>query len=123
MVPEVDPSVAGLAHDQAKLLAAAAKRQRRALNALQLQIPSLGGCKFAVSSLVAETNVTKLTLTRSVGQHLHAMQKSKTSGEIAVAAIGRIYSAMGVDMADVVQLIGESSNALEAVEAKLIHSA
>ena len=123
VVPEFDLSAAGIAQDQATLLAAATKRQRRALNALQLQIPSLGGCKFAVSSFASQTNVTKLTFTHSVGLDLHAMQKSNGRGETAVAAVGRIYSAMGVDMADVVQLIGDSSKALEAVEAKLMHSA
>ena len=123
VVPELDLSAAESAHDQAILLAAAAKRQRRVLSDLQAQIPSLGACKFAVSSFVAPMNLTKWTGARSVEQQFHAGQKSKNRGEIAVEAVGRIYSAMGLDIANVVQLIGDSSTALEAAHAKLSHSA
>ena len=123
VVPELDLSAAASAQDQAILLAAAAKRQRSVLSDLQSQIPNLGECKFAVSSFIAPTNVTKWASARSVEQQFHGAQKSKNRGEIAVEAVGRIYSAMGVDMANVMQLIGDSSAALEAAHAKLSHSA
>ena len=123
VVPELDLSSAGIAQDQAVLLAAATKRQRRFLNDLQIQIPSLGACKFAGFSFGAVTNMTKWTSTRSVGQEFHAVQTSKSRGELAVDAVARIYHALGVDMANVVQLIGDTSTVMETAHAKLSHSA
>merc|ERR1712190_636175 len=123
VVPEMALNSAALAQDQAALLASAAKRQRLALSELQAQTSNLGACKFAVSFLVTATNFTKSTALRPAARQVLAMQKSKGYSEAAVEALGRIYSAMGLDMADVMQLIGESSGVLEAAQAKVSHSA
>ena len=122
VVPEMALNSVVLAQDQALLLAAAAKRQRSALNDLQTQISSLGVCKFAISLFKLPENCTKGVAAHSSEQSL-AMQKANGQLDGAVHAIGRIYSAMGVDMANVMQLIGESSHVLEAAQAKLSLSA
>ena len=119
VVAELDMGAAALAKDQAALLAAAARRQRRALSDLQAQLPSLGGCKFAASFASPRKNFTKAPAPhRSL-----AAAKAVGHEEVAVDAIGRIYSAIGLDIADVMQLIGESSSLLEAAEAKATQSA
>ena len=118
VVAEVDPSAAGAAKDQAALLSAAAGRQRRVLNDLQAQLPALGACKFAASLALAPGNFSK-----ALAPPLLAARKLTSREEAAVEAIGRIYSAIGLDIADVARLIGESSSALEATKGKLAHSA
>ena len=118
VVAEADLSAAGVAKDQAALLSAAAGRQRRVLNDLQAQLPALGGCKFAASLVRRPSNFSK-----TVAFPVLAARKSFGREEAAVDALGRIYSAIGLDIADVARLIGESSSVLEATEAKVAHSA
>ena len=118
VVAEADLSAAGVAKDQAALLSAAAGRQRRVLNDLQAQLPALGGCKFAASLVRRPSNFSK-----TIAFPLLAARKSFGREEAAVDALGRIYSAIGLDIADVARLIGESSSVLEATEAKVAHSA
>ena len=123
VVAELDLGAAAIAKDQALLLAAAAERQRRALSDLQAQLPSLDACKFATSFAALPTNFTKSAAVHRVERRSFAATKSAGHDEAAVDAIGKIYSAIGLDISDVMQVIGESSNALEAAEAKLSHSA
>lgn len=122
VVPEMALGSSAFAQDQAALLAAAAKRQRRALGDLQAQISNLGACKFAVSFSSMHKNSTKTAAVRFV-EPMVAMQKASGRAEAAVDAIERIYSAMGLDMTSVMQLIGESRAVLEAAQTKLSHSA
>ena len=88
------------------------------LNDLQAQLPALGACKFAASLALAPGNFSK-----ALAPPLLAARKLTSREEAAVEAIGRIYSAIGLDIADVARLIGESSSALEATKGKLAHSA
>merc|ERR1712187_31060 len=118
VVAEVDPSAAAAAKDQAALLSAAAGRQRRVLNDLQAQLPALGACKFAASLALTPGNFSK-----ALAPSLLGARKLTSREEAAVEAIGRIYSAIGLDIADVARPIGESSSALESTKGKLAHSA
>ena len=123
VVPELDLRVGAFAQDQAKLLVAAAKRQRRNLHELRLQLQTSSDCRFADSFFVGRVNVTRSTVMRSVEQGMLVAQKSIGQAETAAAAIEKIYSALGVDMADVTQLIGDTSAVLEAAQLKFIQSA
>ena len=117
VVPEMRLSVVAFAQDQAGLLVASAARQRRLLSDLQARISGLGACKFAASSFAAGRNFTKM--------HLGGYVAQRTNGraDAAINAIGKIYSGMGLDIASLKQLIGESSNVLETAHARLSPSA
>ena len=60
---------------------------------------------------------------RSVEQGMLVAQKSIGQAETAAAAIEKIYSALGVNVADVTQLIGDTSAVLEAAQLKFTQSA
>lgn len=113
VVPEIPLNFAALAQDQAALLVATAARQRRLLSDLQAQLSGLGACKLTADSFAARRNVTKMPLGVFVAQRKNGHE------DATMHAIGKIYSSMGLDMASMKQLIGESTNVLEAAHAKL----
>ena len=120
-VPELDLSAAVTVKAAASLLAAAAERQRLALSNLQSLLPSLDSCKFA--SLVV--NMSKFPKPGGLQQFAtgSAVEKVTIWDDAAMAAVGRIYSSIGIDIAGSMQLISESSNALQAAAAKITQSA
>lgn len=120
-VPELDLSTAASVMAGASLLAAAADRQRSALGNLQALVPSLSTCKFAALTANASQLVKTLSLyqieTRSTAASVFGMD------DAAMAAVGKVYASIGVDMGDSIRLISESSSTLQAVAAKIAQSA
>ena len=105
----------------ARLLTASVARQRKAAERLQDLLPTLGSCKFVslAMNITQRTNPHVVQLTK---QSVSAALAS-TADDAAMAAIAKVYSAVGVDMGSILQLIRESSNTLADVRAKIAESA
>jgi len=118
-VPELDQSAAIAVTAGASLLLAAAERQREALTTLQGLLPSLDTCGFASIAV----NASHFTKPADFHRTISATVKLVDGEASAMAAIGNIYAAVGVDIAGTLQLVSESSNVLANAEAKIARSA
>ena len=121
-VPEADVGSSAAVTSGAKLLAASAARQRAALNNLRELVPALDSCKF----LSLSKNITRRTNVHNTFQlnaESFSFSTSSRSDIAALTAIGKVYEAVGIDLADVLRLISESSNVLAEVHAKVAKSA
>ena len=121
-VPEADVGSSVAVTSGAKLLAASAARQRAALNSLRALVPTLDSCKF-VSLAQNSTRRTKFHGKFKLITGSGSSSTSSRSDIAALAAIEKVYAALGIDIVDVLQLISESSNVLADVQAKVAKSA
>ena len=120
-VPELDLSGAASVKAGASLLAATVERQRHALSKLQTLLPSLDSCKFATLFVNASHNAKPAALYHE-GMVSATVNKFGVE-DVAMAAVGKIYSSNGVDIAGAIQLISESASALHTAEAKIAQAA
>jgi len=114
-VPELDLSSAVSVKNGAVLLAATASRQRQALANLQGLLPSLDGCKLPSLAVNVSRSWKPAVLLKANA----TVEMTRSLDDVAMIAIGKIYSATGADVEGAVRLIRESSSALVAAEGKL----
>ena len=113
VVPEANVNEAISVTSGAKLLLASAARQRTALNDLRALKPVLESCRFV--SLAK--NATR-------GQKHYSAKLSKEGDSVgakhtlAMADFGGVYEALGVNTAEILQLITESSQELDEAGVK-----
>jgi hypothetical protein len=89
------------------------------LTTLQGLLPSLDTCGFASIAV----NASHFTKPADFHRTISATVKLVDGEASAMAAIGNIYAAVGVDIAGTLQLVSESSNVLANAEAKIARSA
>ena len=110
----------------AMLLNSAAARQRQAVKRLQELLPTLDSCKFVslAANTTRHTAPSALQLAKE-GDSSGGMSLSlaDTGDAAALAAMDKVYSAIGIDMPSILGLISESSNVLADVRAKVVKSA
>ena len=112
-VQDIDADAASGVRSEASLLTAAASRQSKLLVGLQKLLPVLESCKPSFTGNISRWRDV-LSLSR-----LGARTEIAHSNDPALIAIGRIYSVIGADMENAINLIRESSTTALAAEHKL----
>jgi hypothetical protein len=108
-----DPAATLAIRSVGALLQAAAKRQRRLLDAMHAALPKLDRCSMA--SLGALSNIT-LPSSFSLSKHHHRLTSDRDE---VMQAVRKISGHFGIGHGELSQLLLASSEALAAVSAKL----
>ena len=100
----------------AKLLLASAARQRAALNSLRALSPVLESCRFV--SLAMNTTQSKKRYSVKLNKEGDSTVTAVAKENSGMAVLGGVYTALGVNTEEILQLISESSSALAETRAK-----